>query len=182
VEVNEEDFRAAMRQLLADVKFPVRFGAARSPFRVVPVASVSLDPFQLALARDYRAWCERRHKPSDCLDLLRDRPVLTPEGRYKLAFDFALGAEWDGFAGELRGMADPAVVKVRSPLFEAVHGHRGSRHSSAGRVSACSQWRTRCGCAGTEDHIPTSTIRSYTTSWSVPSQGAARHRSAEKRC
>ncbi len=113
VEVTEEAFRVAMRELLAEVRMPVRFGSRVTGLQVVPVASWEpLEHGQLAMARDYRMWCERRHKPSDCLDLLRSGPVLSESGKYKIAFDIALGAQWEGFAGELNGMADPALVRV----------------------------------------------------------------------
>lgn len=113
VQVSEEELRAAMRVLLTEVRMPVRFGSRATGWIVVPAAAWEpLDHEQLAMARDYRMWCERRHEPSDCLDVLRSRPVLTQDGKYKIAFDIALGAQWKGFAGELSGMADPALVRV----------------------------------------------------------------------
>ncbi|HLL55470.1 MAG TPA: Tox-REase-5 domain-containing protein [Myxococcaceae bacterium] len=112
VGVSEEELRAAFRVLVEKVRLPVRFGSRRSGLEVLPASGESLAPWQLAMARDYRLWCERRHPPSDCLELLRSRPVLGPEGRYTVAFDIALGSRLDGFTDELRGMADPAVVRL----------------------------------------------------------------------
>ena len=112
VGVSDEELRAAMRVLLAELRMPVRFGARRSGPKVLPADWAPLDHGQLAMSRDYRLWCERRRQPSDCLGLLRSRPVLDAGGRYAVALDIALGARLDGFTDELRGMADPAMVRV----------------------------------------------------------------------
>jgi hypothetical protein len=122
VEVSEEQFREAMRVLLPHVRFPLHLGANARAQKVVRVAFEPLSHEELALARDYRAWCERRHRqPGDCLGLLRGKPVLGQDGRYKIAFDIALGSQWDGFAAELGGLVDPAVVRVT--LLSALVGY-----------------------------------------------------------
>lgn len=112
VPVTEAQFREAMRWLLRDVPLLQRSGALPSRLQVVPAVGTSFDQFQLALVNEYRAWCGRRHAPGDCLELLRDGPCLDGTDRYMVAFDIALGARWDGFTEELRGMADPALVRV----------------------------------------------------------------------
>ncbi|HLL53953.1 MAG TPA: AHH domain-containing protein [Myxococcaceae bacterium] len=109
IAVTEDEFRAAMRVLLSEIQLPARFGRRAPDFEVVLAA---LDPAQLALARDYRQWCERRRQSSDCLALLGSRAVLSQDDKYKVAFEIALGAEWDGFTEELRGMADSTTVRV----------------------------------------------------------------------
>ncbi|HLL52227.1 MAG TPA: hypothetical protein VK447_01690, partial [Myxococcaceae bacterium] len=111
VQVSEEQFQATLRALVAEIRFPARLGSRAVP-RVMPAAWTPLSHEELALARDYRLWCEHRHRMSDCLGLLRDRATLRPADRYKIAFDIALGSQWDGFTTELRGMVDPAVVRV----------------------------------------------------------------------
>ena len=112
VPVTEAQFREAMRWLLRDVPLLHRSGALSPRLQVVPAVGASFEQFQLALVNEYRAWCGRRHAPGDCLELLRDGPCLDGTDRYMVAFDIALGARWDGFTEELRGMADPTVVRV----------------------------------------------------------------------
>jgi hypothetical protein len=121
VDVSEEQFLAAMRTLVAQTPFPIHLGVRTRHPRVVTVAAERLSHVELALARDYRFWCERRYQRGDCLGLLRDRPVLGPAERYQLAFHFALGSQWDGFASELRGLADPASVRI--VLLSAMVGY-----------------------------------------------------------
>lgn len=60
----------------------------------------------------YTAWCASRGLTRDCSGALRGKSYLDFQGRYRIAFDIALGAEWAGFLGEIQSILDPANVRV----------------------------------------------------------------------
>ena len=73
------------------------------------------------MARDYRLWCEQRHHRATASAGRAAGRCWRLDGRYKIAFDIALGSQWDGFASEMRGLVDPAVVRVT--LLSALVGY-----------------------------------------------------------
>lgn len=112
IEVTEAQFREAMHGLVRDVRLPQWLGVVVRELHALPAAGESFDQLRLALAHEYRAWCSRRHGPGDCIEILRDGPYLDETDKYEVAFDIALGSQWDGFAGELEAMADPGLIRV----------------------------------------------------------------------
>ena len=105
-----EEYRAAMRVLLREVRVPRTTGAREQPFQVVPVSGTPLDVQKEALANAYREWCKSSEGGGDCLQALSKDGHLEGDGKYKAAFHFALNARQKGFTDELRNMAtSPAV-------------------------------------------------------------------------
>ena len=102
-EVDVEATRAELRRLVADPRF---HGRRAGELRVV-LASWGSGPAALEeITRGYRAWCAHAGR-SDCLTrTLNDSDV------YEFAFDFAMGAHWDGFVGELKTTIDPATIRL----------------------------------------------------------------------
>jgi len=66
----------------------------------------------------YGRWCEHSKRSRDCLSLLKDGPVLTADGRYTLAMEFALGSVWLETMDAFKDMAHPEVI--RSTIVSAM--------------------------------------------------------------
>ncbi|RKH60690.1 AHH domain-containing protein [Corallococcus llansteffanensis] len=62
------------------------------------------------LASAYGRWCQRRHEPGDCLQVLGAGPHLDEEARRTLAFAIALDSVWEETAEALEGMTNREVV------------------------------------------------------------------------
>ncbi|HEU5154341.1 MAG TPA: hypothetical protein VFU03_06405, partial [Gemmatimonadales bacterium] len=58
------------------------------------------------IARGYRAFCAATHR-TNCLE-----GPLTDSSVYQIAFDFALGSQRDGFAGEVKSTIDPSTIRL----------------------------------------------------------------------
>jgi hypothetical protein len=98
--VNVEEVRAEM---VADPRF---HGRQPGELRVV-LASWGSGPAALEeIARGYRAFCAAVRR-TNCL-----QGPLTASSVYQIAFDFALGSQWDGFAGELKSTIDPLTIQI----------------------------------------------------------------------
>ncbi|WP_375759376.1 hypothetical protein [Corallococcus exercitus] len=65
---------------------------------------------EVELTRAYLRWCERTHKPGDCLRLLVEHPTVTGDGRYAFAMAMAQGAVLDEMMGAFKDMADPQAM------------------------------------------------------------------------
>ena len=101
--VDVEEARAELRRLVADPRFHDR---PPGDLRVV-LASWGSGPVALEqISREYRAWCTAVRRV-DC----QEGP-LTASSIYEIAFDFAMGAQWDGFVGEVKTTIDPSTVRI----------------------------------------------------------------------
>ncbi|CAM4391798.1 SitA5 family polymorphic toxin [Corallococcus exiguus] len=65
---------------------------------------------EVELTRAYLRWCERTHKPGDCLRLLVESPTVTEDGRYALAMALAQGVVMDEMMEAFKDMADPQAM------------------------------------------------------------------------
>jgi hypothetical protein len=70
------------------------------------------------LTSEYGRWCEHRGRARDCFSLLQEGPVLTADGRYTLAMEFAIGSVWNETLDAFKHMANPEVV--RSTIVSAM--------------------------------------------------------------
>ena len=101
--VNVEKARAELRRMVADPRFHDR---QPGEFRVV-LASWGSGPVALEkIGREYRAWCAAAHR-TNC----HEGP-LTESSIYEIAFDFAMGSQWDGFVGEVKSTIDPSNIRL----------------------------------------------------------------------
>ena len=101
--VNVEATQAELRRLVADPRF---HGRRPEELRVV-LASWGSGPSHLeGITRGYRDWCNHSGR-SECL-----ARTLTDSDVYEIAFDFAIGAEWDGFVKEVKSTIDPATIRI----------------------------------------------------------------------
>jgi hypothetical protein len=67
------------------------------------------------LTSEYGRWCEYRGRSRDCRSLLKEGPVLTAEGRYTLAMEFAIGSVWSVWNETMdafKHMANPEAVRA----------------------------------------------------------------------
>jgi hypothetical protein len=58
------------------------------------------------IGREYRTWCAAVHR-TNC----HEGP-LTDSSIYEIAFDFAMGSQWDGFVGEVKSTIDPSTIRI----------------------------------------------------------------------
>ncbi|MFY2557555.1 hypothetical protein ACN469_08010 [Corallococcus terminator] len=65
---------------------------------------------EVELTRTYLRWCERTHKPGDCLRILVESPAVTGDGRYALAMALAQGAVMDEMMDAFKDMANPQAM------------------------------------------------------------------------
>jgi hypothetical protein len=101
--VNVEEARAELRRMAADPRF---HGRRPGEFRVV-LASWGSGPAALEeIGREYRAWCTAVRR-TNC----HEGP-LTDSSIYEIAFDFAMGSQWDGFVGEVKSTIDPSTIRL----------------------------------------------------------------------
>jgi hypothetical protein len=101
--VNVEEARAELRRMAADPRF---HGRQPGELRVV-LASWGSGPAALEeIGREYRAWCAAVRR-TNC----QEGP-LTDSSVYEIAFDFAMGSQWDGFVGEVKRMIDPSTIRI----------------------------------------------------------------------
>jgi len=101
--MNVEEVRAELRQMVADPRF---HGRRPGELRVV-LANWGSGPAVLEeIGREYRAWCAAVHR-TNC----HEGP-LTDSNIYEIAFDFAMGSQWDGFVGEVKSTIDPSTVRI----------------------------------------------------------------------
>jgi len=101
--VNVEEARADLRRMVADPRFHSR---QPGELRVV-LASWGSGPLALEeVGREYRAWCAAVRR-TNC----HEGP-LTESSLYEIAFDFALGSQWDGFVGEVKSTIDPSTIRI----------------------------------------------------------------------
>ena len=101
--VNVEEALADLRRMVADPRFHDR---QPGELRVVR-ASWGSGPAALEeIARGYRAFCAAVRR-TNCL-----QGPLTDSSVYQIAFDFALGSQWDGFVGELKTTIDPSTIQI----------------------------------------------------------------------
>jgi len=101
--VNVEEARAELRRMVADPRF---HGRQSGELRVV-LASWGSGPVALEqISREYRAWCAAAHR-TNC-----HQGPLTDSSIYEIAFDFAMGAQWDGFVGEVKSTIAPSTIRL----------------------------------------------------------------------
>jgi hypothetical protein len=101
--VNVEEARAELQPMVADPRF---HGRQPGELRVV-LASWGSGPVALEqIGREYRAWCAAVSR-TNC----HEGP-LTDSSIYEIAFDFALGSQWDGFVGEVKSTIDPSTIRL----------------------------------------------------------------------
>jgi len=101
--LNVEEARAELRRMVADPRF---HGRQPGELRVV-LASWGSGPVALEeIGRGYRAWCAAVHRTNCHEGPLNDSSV------YEIAFDFALGSQWDGFVGEVKSTIDPSTIRI----------------------------------------------------------------------
>jgi len=100
---NVEEARAELRRMVADPRF---HGHRHGELRVV-LASWGSGPAALEeITRGYRAFCAAVRR-TNCLE-----GPLTDSGVYQIAFDFAMGSQWDGFVGEVKSAIDPSTIRI----------------------------------------------------------------------
>ena len=113
VDVRLDALRAEWRRIVSDARFrPLRASHHPRPFRLVLASWDSGEPARQAITRDYQRWCTFNTRRSDCITLPADRTSLNDSEVYEIAFDFAMGARWDGFTHELGGMVHPSTLRV----------------------------------------------------------------------
>jgi len=101
--VNMEEARAELRRMVADPRF---HGRQPGELRMV-LASWGSGPVALEqIGREYRAWCVAVRR-TNC----HEEP-LTDSSIYEIAFDFAMGSQWDGFTGEVKSTIDPSTIRI----------------------------------------------------------------------
>jgi len=101
--VKVEEARAELRRMVADPRF---HGRQPGELRVV-LASWGSGPVALGqIGRECRAWCAAIHR-TNC----HEGP-LTDSSIYEIAFDFAMGSQWDGFVGEVKSTIDPSALRL----------------------------------------------------------------------
>jgi hypothetical protein len=101
--VNVEAAQAELRRLVADPRF---HGRRPEELRVV-LASWGSGPAALEeISRGYRAWCAAVRR-TNC----HEGPP-TDSSIYEIAFDFAIGSQWDGFVGEVKSTIDPSTIRI----------------------------------------------------------------------
>ena len=116
--VNVEEARDELRRMVADPRF---HGRQPGELRVV-LASWGSGPVALEdIGREYRAWCAAVRR-ANC----HEGP-LTDSSIYEIAFDFAMGSQWDGFVGEVKSTIDPSSD-------EPCHSGRAGRLGAVGPV------------------------------------------------
>jgi hypothetical protein len=102
-DVNVEETRAGLRRMVADL----RFHGGRADELRVALASWGSGPATLEeIGRGYRAWCAAVQRTT-CF-----QGPLTDSSVYEIAFDFAMGSQWDGFVGELKSTIDPSMIRI----------------------------------------------------------------------
>ncbi|HVE83108.1 MAG TPA: hypothetical protein VND93_09695, partial [Myxococcales bacterium] len=102
-DVNVRAAQSELRRLVADPRF---HGRRLEELRVV-LASWGSGPVALEeITRGYRAWCTQARRAGCIAGPLAESDV------YGVAFDLAMGAEWDGFVGEVKSTIDPATIRV----------------------------------------------------------------------
>src|SRR5262245_25602129 len=91
--VNVGEVRAELRRMVSDPRFHGRQpGAPR-----VVLASWGSGPAGLdGIGREYQAWCAAVRR-TNC-----HAGPLTDSSIYEIAFDFAMGSQWDGFLEEMK--------------------------------------------------------------------------------
>lgn len=133
VELHQDEFKVTLAELARDVRpatVPLRH-ARRLMFdvpwqeevflhwtghRLVPdpspkgVSKTAQEADALTLA--YERWCESKGSSRDCRALLKEGPVLGPEGRYALAMEFAMGSVWPETMDAFKDMAHPESVRA----------------------------------------------------------------------
>jgi hypothetical protein len=101
--VNVEKARAELRRMVAD---PRLHGRQPVDLRVL-LTSWGSGPMALEkIGREYRAFCAATHR-TNCLET-----PLTDSSVYQIAFDFALGSQWDGFIGEVKSTFDASTIRI----------------------------------------------------------------------
>ena len=101
--VDAEATHAELRRLVMDPRF---HGRRPEELRVV-LAGWGSGPVALEeIARGYRAFCTATRR-TNCLE-----GPLTDSSVYQIAFDFALGSQWDGFLGEVKSTLDPSTIRI----------------------------------------------------------------------
>jgi hypothetical protein len=111
VEVTEEQYHAAMRQLAARLRHTL---PPRAPTQVAVISwkDPERPDEQAELVREYYQWCEQRGTPGDCLGLLQDGPLLTEEDKQALAFALATRGVWSGTAAVIGEVLDPVQLQI----------------------------------------------------------------------
>jgi len=101
--VNVEAGRAELRRMVADPRFR---GRQPEELRLVLTGWGSGPTALEEISQGYRAWCGQARRP-DCFTRR-----LTDSDVYGIAFDFAMGAQWDGFVRELRSTIEPSTIRL----------------------------------------------------------------------
>jgi len=101
--VNVEATQAELRRMVADPRF---HGRRPEELRVVLAGWGSGPVAMEEISRGYRAFCAATRR-TNCLD-----GPLTDSSIYQIAFDFALGSQWDGFVGEVKSTFDPSTIRI----------------------------------------------------------------------
>lgn len=112
VPVSREELVVFLRTVLPALSKLHATRAVGHGFEVVPAIGESLDPGRLAMAQQYQRWCASVGRVRDCVGALQGKPYLDGLGKYRVAFDIALGANWYGFTGELKDMIDVKTLVV----------------------------------------------------------------------
>jgi hypothetical protein len=118
VRLTSEEVREALARLVLEVPLSVR------PLPNRPrVVRTLFHPGEApdALTRDYGQWCERKGQPSDCLELLRERPSLEVEGKRRLALAMGMASAWESAGVQLEAMANPRAVMTSLAAGAAVY-------------------------------------------------------------
>jgi hypothetical protein len=112
IPITEGELRAFMWRTLPALRLPKPTGGLPRHFRLLPALGEPLDFSMQLMVKQYVDSCQRRGRDYDCAGALLDGSTLDNSGKYKIAFDFAMGARWDGFTDELRQMANPTIIRV----------------------------------------------------------------------
>ncbi|HZN96442.1 MAG TPA: hypothetical protein VFB61_01770 [Gemmatimonadales bacterium] len=101
--VNVEEARAELRRMVTDPRF---HGRQPGELRVVLTTWGSGPAALEEIGREYRAFCAAVRR-TNC-----HQGPLTASSIYEIAFDFAMGSQWDGFVGEVKSTVDPSTIRI----------------------------------------------------------------------
>lgn len=115
VEIGEEEFKAAVTQLVLDLKLNVALNETeREEGRSLLAATGSL--VDGAQGRNtpstYERICQRQNAPDDCLRLVTGGFAFGPMERRMLALYFALDTVWEGVEDAIKDLANPTALRA----------------------------------------------------------------------
>ncbi|MCP3099863.1 AHH domain-containing protein [Myxococcus sp. K15C18031901] len=117
VEVDEDDFKAAVTRLVLDLRLDVtsKDEAQDGRYSLLASSGQLVDGVKgQRVATTYERICMRQDDPESCLRLTSAGLTLELGAmeRRMLALSFALDAVWDGVEEAIRDVANPAVLRV----------------------------------------------------------------------